>query len=133
EEGMCDVAPTGEVGGMTTMRLTPTKLEPLIEGPWQATQLLVMPAWLIFEPLNFAPLPTGVAATLDPAPTWQLSQAALVGTWLPGMPTTLKPAEGIAKLGAAAPWHCAQFEVVLGAFAWMFASVGSTAKSLLVW
>jgi len=41
----------------------------------------------------------------------------VVGTWLPGSPTMLKPAAGIAKLGAAAPWHCAQFVVVLCAFA----------------
>jgi hypothetical protein len=130
---MCDDTPAGEVTGITTMLVTPTKLEPLIAGPWQATQLLVMPAWLIFEPLNLAPLPTGVAAMLEPAPTWQLSHAAVVGRWLPGRPTTLKPTAGIAKVGAAAPWHCAQLLVVLGALAWMFASVGITAKSLLVW
>ena len=45
----------------------------------------------------------------------------------------LKPTAGIAKLGAAAPWHCAQLVVVLWALAWMLASVGITAKSLLVW
>ena len=45
----------------------------------------------------------------------------------------LKLAAGIAKLGAAAPWHCAQLLVVLGAFAWMLASVGITEKSLDVW
>ena len=50
-----------------------------------------------------------------------------------GRPTTLKPTEGIAKLAAAEPWHCAQLLAVLGAFAWMFASVGSTAKSPVVW
>jgi hypothetical protein len=37
--------------------------------------------------------------------------------WLPGRPTIEKFADGIAKLGAAAPWHCAQFVVVLGALA----------------
>ena len=37
------------------------------------------------------------------------------------------------KLGAALPWHCAQLLVVLGALAWMFASVGITEKSLDVW
>src|SRR6266446_10491511 len=45
----------------------------------------------------------------------------------------LKPADGIAKLAAALPWHCAQLAVVLGALAWMFASVGITAKSVEVW
>jgi len=42
-------------------------------------------------------------------------------------------AAGIAKLAAAAPWHCAQLLVVLGALAWMLASVGITEKSLDVW
>jgi hypothetical protein len=39
-----------------------------------------MPAWLIAEPVNRAPLATGRLLMLDPAPMWQLSQAALVGT-----------------------------------------------------
>jgi hypothetical protein len=38
----------------------------------------------------------------------------------------LKFAAGIAKLAAALPWHCAQLFVVLGALAWMLASVGIT-------
>ena len=92
-----------------------------------------MPVWLISEPLNLAPLPTGVATMLDPAPTWHNSHEALVGTWLLGRPTTEKPAAGIAKLAAAEPWHCAQLAVVLGALAWMLASVGITAKSVDVW
>jgi hypothetical protein len=124
---MCEFAPTGEVAGITMILLTPTKLEPPAVGPWQAAQLFVMPAWLMREPLNLAPLPTGVAVMLEPAPTWQASHDALVGMWLLGSPTMLKFADGIAKLGAAAPWHCAQLLVVLGALAWMFASVGSTA------
>jgi hypothetical protein len=45
----------------------------------------------------------------------------------------LKFAEGIAKLAAAVPWHCAQLLVVLGALAWMLVSVGSTEKSAEVW
>ena len=76
-----------------------------------------MPLWLISEPLNFAPLSTGVAAMLDPAPTWHTSHDALVGMWLLGRPTTLKFAAGMAKLAAAAPWHCAQLLLVLGALA----------------
>jgi hypothetical protein len=66
---MCEPAPTGEVGGITTIWLIPTKLAPLMLGPWQAMQLLVIPVWLISELLNLAPLPTGRLATLDPAPT----------------------------------------------------------------
>jgi hypothetical protein len=54
---------------MTTIRVTPVKLLPVTLGPWQATQLFVIPLWLIFEPVNLAPLPTGKLATLDPAPT----------------------------------------------------------------
>ena len=77
------------------------------------------------EPLNLAPFPTGVAAMLEPAPTWQLSHAALVGRWLLGNPTIVKLAAGMAMLAAAlAEWHCAQLLVVLGALAWMFANVG---------
>ena len=67
---MCDVAtPAGVVGGITTIWLTPAKLAPVMLGPWQATQLLVMPLWLNSELLNLAPLPTGRLVTLEPAPT----------------------------------------------------------------
>ena len=52
---------------------------------------------------------------------------------MPGRPTIEKLAAGIAKLAAVAPWHCAQLVVVLGALAWILASVGMTEKSLLVW
>ena len=89
--------------------------------------MLMTPLWLIKELLNLAPLPTGKLATLEPAPTWQLSQAAVVGMWLAGKPTMLKLAAGIAKLAAALPWHCAQLAVVLGALAWILASVGIVA------
>jgi hypothetical protein len=133
DDGMCELAPTGEVGGITMIFVTPTKLDPVIAGPWHAAQLFVIPPWLMREPLNLAPLPTGVAAMLEPAPTWQASHEALVGTWLPGRPTIEKFAEGMAKLAAAVPWHCAQLALVLGALAWMLARVGSTEKSVDVW
>ena len=129
-EGMCELAPMGEVGGITTIWVTPTKLEPVTPDPWQSAQLDVMPLWLMSEPLNLAPLPTGVAAMLEPAPTWQLSQAAAVGRWLLGKPTMLKLAAGMAMPAAAlAEWHCAQLLLVLGALAWMLASVGIVAQS----
>jgi hypothetical protein len=86
DDGMCAPAPTGEVGGITTIWLTPAKLAPVMLGPWQAMQLLVIPVWLISELLNLAPLPTGRLATLDPAPTWQVSQAVTMGMWLAGGP-----------------------------------------------
>ena len=86
------------------------------------------------EPLNLAPLPTGVAVMLEPAPTWHDSHEADVGTWLLGGPTIVKFAAGIAKPATTlAPWHCAQLPLVLGALAWMLASVGMTEKSLDVW
>ena len=50
-----------------------------------------------------------------------------------GRPTIVKFAAGIAKLAAAAPWHCAQLVLVLWALAWMFVIVGITAKSAAVW
>ena len=100
----------------------------VVPGPtWQVLQLFVMPLWLISEPLNLAPLGTGRVGTLEPVPTWQTSQEAVVGMWFEGRPTMLKLMAGIANEGAAGPWHCTQLLVVLGAFRWMSASVGSTA------
>jgi hypothetical protein len=43
DEGMCELAPMGEVAGITTILLTPAKLAPVMLGPWQASQLFVMP------------------------------------------------------------------------------------------
>jgi hypothetical protein len=68
-EGMCALGPTGEVAGITTIWLTPAKLAPVMLGPWQAMQLLLIPVWLISELLNLAPLPTGRLTTLEPPPT----------------------------------------------------------------
>jgi hypothetical protein len=50
-----------------------------------------------------------------------------------GIPTIEKLIDGIANDAAAAPWHCSQLLLVLGALAWMLASVGITEKSLEVW
>ena len=97
-----------------------------LAGRWQDTQLLVTPAWFISEPLNLAPSTTGGDAIDEDGPTWQTSQDSAVGRWLDGRPTMLKWAAGIANEGAAAPWHCAQLLVGLGALAWMFVSVGMT-------
>ena len=126
-DGMCEPTPIGEVGGMRTMLVMPANAAVLPDAVWQATQLLVMPWWLMREPEKRAPSSTGRVAMLEPEPTWQTSHDALVGMWLFGRPTMLKLAAGIAKLGAAAPWHCAQFVVVLGALAWMLVIVGITA------
>jgi hypothetical protein len=127
DEGMCDPAPTGFVGGMTTMRPMPTNATVVPEATWHETQLLTIPAWFISEPANRAPSTTGNAAIEDPGPTWQTSHEAVVGRWLAGNPTMLKPACGMANEAAAAPWHWAQLTLVLGAQAWMLASVGITA------
>ena len=115
DDGMCAPAPIGEVGGMPISEAMPANEAVLPVARWQDSQLAAMPAWLIFEPPNLAPLTTGVAAMLEPDPTWQTSHDAVVGMWLVGSPTIEKLADGIAKLGAAAPWHCAQLPVVLGA------------------
>jgi hypothetical protein len=133
EEGMCEPAPAGLVAGMPTMRLMPANVVLLPAGWWQAAQLLLMPLWFISEPLNLAPLPTGVLAIDEPAPTWHSSHDAEVGMWLPGRPTMLKLFAAMANEAAAAPWHCAQLLLVLGALAWMLASVGNCLKSLVVW
>jgi hypothetical protein len=53
--------------------------------------------------------------------------------WVAGSPTIEKLIAGIAKVGAALPWHSAQLLVVLGAYRWMLASVGIVAKLLVVW
>jgi hypothetical protein len=45
----------------------------------------------------------------------------------------VKLAAGRANVGAALPWHWAQLLLVLGAYAWMFVSVGIVAKLLVVW
>jgi hypothetical protein len=115
DEGMRAVAePAGVVDGITTIFVTPMKLELEMVGPWHVTQV-VMPAWLILEFVNFAPLTTGVALMLEPDPTWQTSQDCEVGMWFEGRPTMEKFAAGIANEAAALPWHWAQFVVVLGA------------------
>lgn len=77
-DGMCEFAPAGEDGGITMILVTPAKDALVIVGPWQVAQV-VMPAWFIAEFANFEPFGTGVTATLDAGPTWQLSHAAVVG------------------------------------------------------
>ena len=115
EEGMWAPAPAGLVAGMPMIAVMPANELALPAGWWQATQLPVMRRWLISDPLKRAPLPTGTVATDEPVPTWQTSQDSLVGMWLVGSPTIAKLAEGMAKEAAVAPWHWAQFPVVLGA------------------
>jgi hypothetical protein len=112
-EGTCAEAPAGLDGGMTTILLTPANV--VTFGPWHSAQV-VSPWWLIVEPVNFAPSLTGVAAMLEPEPTWQASQDRDVGRWFEGSPTIEKFAAGIAKDAAALPWHWAQLVDVLGAY-----------------
>jgi hypothetical protein len=132
-DGTCAFGPIGEVAGITMMLPMPAKVPAATVGPWHATQV-VTPAWFIAEFAKRSPLMTGAAEMLEPGPTWQLSQGALVGMWFEGEVTIEKLAAGIAKPGAVVgPWHCAQFEVVLGAFAWMSTIAGITEKSVLLW
>ena len=117
--GMCEPGPPGAaVGGSTTMLVIPVKVPAPTLAAWHELQL-VMPAWFIAEPENFAPFCTGVTATLDLAPTWQLSHACppTVGMWPDaGRPTSLKPIAGSEYMAAfAALWHWAQSPVWLGA------------------
>ena len=71
---------------------------------------------------------------LEPAPTWQVSHAVVIGMWLLGGPTIAKFAAGIANPATTlAAWHCAQFVVVLGALAWISARLGITEKSFDLW
>lgn len=106
DEGMCALAPAGDVGGMPLILVMPAKLTVEPEVLWQLKQLVVMPLWLISEPLNLAPLGTGVVAMLEPVPTWQTSQAVVMGMWLAGGPMMVKLAVGIAKPATTfAAWH----------------------------
>ena len=127
DEGMCEPVPIGLVTGMPTMRVMPAKLLVLPAGWWQAAQLLLMPAWLMREPLKRAPSTTGVAVIEEPAPTWQTSQDAVVGMWFVGQAHDREVRRRDRKDAAAAPWHCAQLLLVLGALAWMLVSVGMVA------
>ena len=77
------------VAGGVTM-VTPAKLLPVA---WQVAQPLVMPAWFIAVP----------AKLVKALGAWQVSQAAVVGTWVAGgalgtMLAKLKPG----------PWQVAQ-------------------------
>jgi len=47
---MCDMAPTGDVGGMVTMLLIPAKVPAPTLGPWQVEQPLTIPVWSICPP-----------------------------------------------------------------------------------
>ena len=72
--GMCALGPIGDVGGCTMMRLTPKNDVPVIAGPWQVAQLLVMPAWLIWPLAN-------VVAPTDAAPVEGISWAGIAFEW----------------------------------------------------
>jgi hypothetical protein len=53
--------------------------------------------------------------------------------WLAAVVLIAKLAAGMAKVAAAAPWHCAQLLVCDGAFAWMAVMEGIVAKFEVVW
>src|SRR5438132_1144439 len=50
EEGMCELGPIGEVGGITTMLVMPAKVPAPMPGPWQSAQRPARPVWSICPP-----------------------------------------------------------------------------------
>jgi hypothetical protein len=72
---------------------------------------------------------------LELLPTWQFSHPSdPSGIWFPGVPTSGGFIVGIANAAAfALLWHCAQFPLVDGAFAWIAAIVGMTERFGFVW
>jgi hypothetical protein len=96
ELGTCELAPGAPVGGITTILLTPKKLEPVMLGPWQVSQPLVIPLWPNAELLNLALFCTG-SVKLEFGPTWQASQLVLPnGMWFDGGAAMLKLIDGMA-------------------------------------
>jgi len=83
---MCAFAPAGEVGGITTILVMPVK--PVTVGAVAVDA--GREAGVAHRGVREFPPPstTGVAAMLEPAPTWQVSHEAVVGTWFDGSPTT---------------------------------------------
>ena len=82
--GKCDVATAGDVLGITITLLMPKKLLPVILGPWQVAQPLVIPAWLNWAPENVvipAMAPLAGISMEGTLLTWHVSHAAEAGTW----------------------------------------------------
>ena len=123
---------TGTCAGVRLPMLrgvTPAKLPAPTSMPWQLEQLVFMPAWLNSEPEKRAPLGTGVAAMLEPVPTWQLSQPAVpISMWSPGGETILGTMLAMVLYVAALAslWQLAQPLLVLAMLAWISATVGIT-------
>jgi hypothetical protein len=96
--------------------LTPKNVPAVTLLPWQASHPLLMPLWLNAEPENFAPLPMGVDAILELAPTWQLSQpSAPMGMWLATefcVTMGLTVVDAAYNAAFAALWHWAQLVLV---------------------
>ena len=80
---MCEFAPAGDVGGMTTV-VVPKNVLGAIPGPWQVAHPLVTPVWSIWPPAKVVK-PFRVDAT------WQAAHPALVGRWLAGLPVASVP------------------------------------------
>ena len=109
---------------------TPSKVLTVTLAPWQLSQPVLMPAWLNKEPEKRAPSCTGVEVTLEPGPTWQLSQpSAPMGMWRAVGATILSVPFWLYRAAFAALWHCAQLRLMLGALAWILDTVGKAEKS----
>ena len=98
DEGICEFGPAGEVGGMMTMLLIPANMLPVIDGPWQSAQPLVIPVWSIFPPEKLVKL-----VSVDW--TWQLPHCAplLRGIWLTGIPVATRPSWQVAQVLVSPP------------------------------
>ena len=106
DDGMCELGPSGEVGGITTMLVMPANELPLIDGPWQATQLLVMPRWLIWPLAKLAPAaPVTGMGVAGIALLWQASQLAVVGMCGGVRPVLVLGVTLLAYLPAIAHWR----------------------------
>ena len=113
---------------------TPTNVEPLMPGPWQAGAIARDP--------GVAHRRAGEPGAVDAPARRRCSSPGRRGRsrtrprsadGCPAVPTTAKPAAGIAKLAAAAPWHCAQLLVGWARWRGCSSSDGITEKSPLVW
>ena len=106
EVGRCELAVAGDVGGITIL-VTPKKLL-ASPGPWQVSQPDVIPAWLNWAPEKVF-IPGAGTKPLGMLLTWQLSQAAVVGTCAGDRPVAFMgdtPAKVVAV--TLEPWQASQ-------------------------
>jgi hypothetical protein len=91
--GMCEFTPAGEVGGSTTILVTPANVLPVTVLPWHTSQALFVAVCTIFEFAKVAPSATGTVMLVWH--TWH-SCPDVYGRWLSGNALMLKLAAGMA-------------------------------------